>query len=367
MTVSPARLTTKKKLLFGVVALLLLGLVAEVAARVVAYQVKGRNVLAVQEAFSWLRSRLREVRREREVERARPFMRVYEAARRRLDTEIGRELRAELEAEYERHFGQLVQEVRSSGSALLVLNLLSGAQSRHSRFVTELVARHEVDYLDLSATLDSVPDELRFLRPADSHLTRYANQLVVRQLESRLHDYEGHSSGASYSGVPRLLGDFPASTGDPAGEVRRQVTSWKPNLGFSIVINAQGFRMEKDLDIPKRRQRVLCLGDSYTFGPHLNNQDTFPAILGRLRPDLEIINAGIVGYTITDQASLFRESAKLAAPDVTVLQVCDNDVIELTAIVRNRFARRGRGSFEPTDAEARFLAEVRGAIDQGGR
>ena len=76
-------------------------------------------------------------------------------------------------------------------------------------------------------------------------------------------------------------------------------------------------------------------------------------------PGREVINAGICGYTISDQASCFAEKARHAAPDLTILQVCDNDLIELSALSRSQFAREGRGSFRPSEAERRYFRRLR--------
>lgn len=164
----------------------------------------------------------------------------------------------------------------------------------------------------------------------------------------------------SYTDPTIVLGDYDGTD----GELRRQLLHWDPDLAYCLVTNAQGLRMLENLDHPKSRQRVLCLGDSFTFGPHLNNQDTLPAILGRRRPDLEIVNAGICGYTITDQRALFAAKARHAAADITILQVCSNDLIELAAFVRNEVGRDGRGTWQPSAAEKRFVGAVRQRMQQ---
>jgi len=51
--------------------------------------------------------------------------------------------------------------------------------------------------------------------------------------------------------------------------------------------------------------------------------------------DKEVINAGVAGYTITDEVSLFVERAKYVEPDITILQVLDNNLHDLLYFKRN--------------------------------
>jgi lysophospholipase L1-like esterase len=115
--------------------------------------------------------------------------------------------------------------------------------------------------------------------------------------------------------------------------------------------------MSEDLDVPKTRTRVLCLGDSFTFGPYLPNHDTYPELLGAMDTSLEVINAGICGYTITDEVSLFVESAQYVAPDITVLQVLDNDIYGLFYFKKNEFDRK-RMKYEPSRLEKEFIDRI---------
>jgi lysophospholipase L1-like esterase len=102
---------------------------------------------------------------------------------------------------------------------------------------------------------------------------------------------------------------------------------------------------------------VLCLGDSYTFGPYLPNHDTYPDLLGKINPDLEVINAGICGFTITDEVSLFIERSKYVAPDITILQVVANDITGLFWFMQNEFSRKHL-HYEPRSIEKELMDEI---------
>ncbi|MCG3199410.1 MAG: SGNH/GDSL hydrolase family protein [Candidatus Omnitrophica bacterium] len=69
-----------------------------------------------------------------------------------------------------------------------------------------------------------------------------------------------------------------------------------------------------------RSPRVLLVGDSYTFGAQVNDEETYSSLLAkRYLPEGEVINLGISGYG-PDQAILFyeREGVKYK-PDIVVL------------------------------------------------
>ena len=74
--------------------------------------------------------------------------------------------------------------------------------------------------------------------------------------------------------------------------------------------------------------RVLALGDSVTFGYHVPDADSYPALLRARFADqpVEVINAGCGHFTITDQRAYLEERLLRLEPDVVVLQFCSNDV-----------------------------------------
>jgi lysophospholipase L1-like esterase len=99
-----------------------------------------------------------------------------------------------------------------------------------------------------------------------------------------------------------------------------------PALGFKGVhTDARGLRgADRDAEWAKSRLRVLCLGDSVTFGLTLADDDTFPAQLERkLRAGAPsdaaavVLNAGVPGYSCVQGMRLLDELAPLA-PDVIV-------------------------------------------------
>jgi hypothetical protein len=85
-----------------------------------------------------------------------------------------------------------------------------------------------------------------------------------------------------------------------------------PRAGLAT--NAQFLRAARNYaqTTPAGKIRVICSGDSFTFGIGVDDRDTWCAQLGELDPRLETVNFGHAGWGI-DQAYLFyaREGPKL--------------------------------------------------------
>lgn len=106
-----------------------------------------------------------------------------------------------------------------------------------------------------------------------------------------------------------------------------------PRLHYHVTINSLGYRgPEIERDKPPHVVRILCLGDSGTFGQFVNDEDTLSSNLERLlRQDhlsVEVINGGIPGTTIVDQMELLKRSMVLK-PDIVILTFSENDIADL--------------------------------------
>lgn len=114
--------------------------------------------------------------------------------------------------------------------------------------------------------------------------------------------------------------------------------SKNPVLGYELnpdhpEINSYGLKgPELIITKPKNVYRMVALGDSVTFGccvsPALNG---YPEILAQalLPPtthtELEVVNAGIVGYNTIQEAELFTEKIEPLSPDFLIIQITLND------------------------------------------
>jgi len=111
----------------------------------------------------------------------------------------------------------------------------------------------------------------------------------------------------------------------------------RAELAHRISINSLGFRGEQvTLEKAPEKFRILCLGDSFTFGSFVNDEDTFPHLLGetflRRGMSVEVINGGVGGTTIIDQAHFLRKGLVMK-PDLVLLTFSENDVDDLNMTV----------------------------------
>jgi hypothetical protein len=131
----------------------------------------------------------------------------------------------------------------------------------------------------------------------------------------------------------------PASLRPPQSEDLRALVRADPVLGWSnrpnangtlafpkefqhtVVINRRGLRdSDHSYSTTTVPFRILCLGDSFTFGSGVSSTESYPAALARiLGPPYEVINAGTPGWS-TLQELLWLESEGLRyGPSVVLL------------------------------------------------
>jgi hypothetical protein len=106
--------------------------------------------------------------------------------------------------------------------------------------------------------------------------------------------------------------------------------------GHDVRINRQGFRNDRDFPaaVPEGRLRIICTGDSFTFGAGVDNDQTWCQLLESLDPRIETVNMGQTGYGV-DQAYLWyrRDGSRLSHQ------------VHLLAFITDDFYRMQSGEF----------------------
>jgi hypothetical protein len=84
--------------------------------------------------------------------------------------------------------------------------------------------------------------------------------------------------------------------------------------GVSLRINSRGFRSAQEFTqrVPENKFRIICSGDSFTFGDGVDNASTWCQRLESMDPRFQVVNLGETGYG-TDQMYLryLREGPRL--------------------------------------------------------
>lgn len=101
---------------------------------------------------------------------------------------------------------------------------------------------------------------------------------------------------------------------------------------YTETTNSRGFRGSEEYGSkPDGIYRIVCLGDSWTYGVMVNDHETYPAQLCRLlnaaspRRRFEVLNLGCVGYSSYQGKVLFRRCVRELAPDLIMVCFGGND------------------------------------------
>ncbi len=125
-----------------------------------------------------------------------------------------------------------------------------------------------------------------------------------------------------------------ANTLTPEGfsfDIYDPLVGWKPKPGYqsdNIRVNSRGVRSDREYPLEKTPDslRVVIVGDSFTWGEDVRNEDTFAAQLENLLSGSEVINLGVHGFG-TDQQLLRLQREGLAySPDVVMLVFFEGNI-----------------------------------------
>jgi lysophospholipase L1-like esterase len=108
--------------------------------------------------------------------------------------------------------------------------------------------------------------------------------------------------------------------------------SLKGTQVWEILLNSDGFRNE---DFPKSKRpsvfRIVCLGDSWTFGWNVGQHQAYPQQLSTLLrreflgANFEVFNLGVGGYSSYQGLELLKRKAIDLDPDLVVIGFAMND------------------------------------------
>lgn len=108
------------------------------------------------------------------------------------------------------------------------------------------------------------------------------------------------------------------------------------NFCYTYTNNSQGFRGSKEFKLKNTNRRVLFLGDSFTYGLGVNDDQTFCFHVEKSLADLgvEIINTGNPGKGMDYELKLFSIVGRKYHPDIVAL-----------CFIPDTFNRNSRGEY----------------------
>lgn len=135
-----------------------------------------------------------------------------------------------------------------------------------------------------------------------------------------------------------VIGGKPGRVELRDGVILRDGAPLPPRLGNQFVVhhltNRAGFRdVDRAVEKPAGVIRVACLGDSYTYGQGVKQEDVFPTRLEKLLATelsatgkrYESLNFGVSGYCAWQERGLYNEVVRAYKPDIVVLTMVIND------------------------------------------
>lgn len=126
------------------------------------------------------------------------------------------------------------------------------------------------------------------------------------------------------SGLSYVLDDWSATRGWTLKANLREV----PFRGKVVNSNARGIRGGQEFgdEKPPGVFRVVVLGDSFTFGEEVGDDETFAHQLQTMIPNSEVLNLGIHGYGHDQMLLYLKEEGVRYHPDVVLLGFMPDDM-----------------------------------------
>jgi hypothetical protein len=122
-------------------------------------------------------------------------------------------------------------------------------------------------------------------------------------------------------------------------------------MGESYQINSHGFRGREFRSEKKSGLfRIMVIGDSFTFGARVNQEDTYPAqleeALRRMNKPCEVINCGIIGHNMWQHYEVLKRKVLPFHPDLVILGLFEDDLLQSVSPRQVSAEYKGANPFE---------------------
>ncbi|MCX6350246.1 MAG: hypothetical protein NTX03_00100 [Bacteroidetes bacterium] len=266
---------------------------------------------------------------------------------------------SELKERYKKYFKDLVGAIKSDGAkpVLCFVTTEAGAsetnvQRQGKSLILNLCKENDVDFFDFTPEIAALDPKVYSFMPVDGHFNKYGARLVSNFIEKILEKYPKFTSPKTFKEEerPKIFGDF-----EPNQNV---ILDGGKNLPYKLKTNAQGVRMNYDIKFPKKKQRILIIGDSEFYFPFLDNDNTAFGILQNKYKGKEFMNTASWGFSVDDYLSLWNEKARFSEPDLVLIASTGDDISDQFFSQRLRGCRH-KNNIKPTELEKRFYEKLK--------
>lgn len=93
--------------------------------------------------------------------------------------------------------------------------------------------------------------------------------------------------------------------------------------------NSRGWRdREYPLDANSHTTRIVVLGDAFSWGYHVKDQEVYPKVLEALMKQTDVINLGVPGFATDQEIQYFKRTALPYQPDTVILAFYVDNIYE---------------------------------------
>ncbi len=203
------------------------------------------------------------------------------------------------------------------------------------KYYSSIMKKYDQDLINIKKIIKKYNKEQIFLLPYDHHYSRFTNSLIANELtkvEKRINKSKIKNSYCSeFKGPFKKNAEFDIFI--------------KKKHPYTVRTNSLGFRDNNNQMTSNDVFLQLILGDSFTHGPYLSNEDTYPYFyLNNLiklnnyeKNEIEVINGGTSSYTIRDYFNILNKYLECKKMDFIIIQITDNDILDLSSLNYNRY------------------------------
>jgi len=122
------------------------------------------------------------------------------------------------------------------------------------------------------------------------------------------------------------------------------------NPGVYVQTDSKGFRNREEIEVqvPVGKLRVVCSGDSFTFGIGVDNDHTWCEQLSSLDQRLQAVNMGVPGYGVDQIYLMYRRDGTRLDYDAQIFALITDDFRRMQ---KNSFLGYGKPELEVRDGQ----------------